>query len=145
MILHVLVTVTMIGTALLAGLFLGFSVAVMPGLHRRPAAEAAGAMQAINRAIVNPVFTTLFVGTGLLALPTAVLAALADAWSVVAGAVLAVLGGHVITVAVNIPLNTALDRSPADGEAWERFERPWIRAHTVRTLLTVAAVVLLVV
>ncbi|MCE0761314.1 DUF1772 domain-containing protein [Pseudonocardia kujensis] len=141
----VLVPGTTIGTALLGGLFLAFSVAVMPGLHRRPGPEAAAAMQAINRAIVNPVFGTLFVGTGLLAVATAVLAALAGAWLVVAGALLAVLGAHGITVAVNIPLNTALDRSAADAEAWERFERPWNLAHTVRTLLTVAAAVLLVV
>jgi uncharacterized membrane protein len=140
-----LTTLTAIGTALLGGLFLAFPVAVMPGLHRRPAAEAASAMQAINRAIVNPVFGVLFTGTGLLAVATAVLAALAGSWLVVAGAVLAVLGAHLITIAVNIPLNTALDRSAADGAAWERFERPWNRAHAVRTLLTVAAAVLLVV
>ncbi|MCE3552599.1 DUF1772 domain-containing protein [Pseudonocardia sp. RS11V-5] len=145
MISSILVTLTAIGTALLGGLFLAFSVAVMPGLHRRPAAKAAGAMQAINRAIVNPVFGTLFVGTGMVAVVTAVLAALAGSWLVVAGAALAVLGAHVVTVAVNIPLNAALDRSAADAEAWERFERPWNRAHTVRTLLTVAAAVLLVV
>ncbi|MEU7813584.1 anthrone oxygenase family protein [Pseudonocardia sp. NPDC049154] len=145
MILSVLVILTTIGTALLGGLFLAFSVAVMPGLHRRPAAEAAGAMQAINRAIVNPVFGLLFAGTGLLAVATAVLAALAGSRLVVAGAVLAVLGVHAITFAVNIPLNTALDRATADDEAWERFERPWNRAHAVRTLLTVAAAVLLVV
>jgi uncharacterized membrane protein len=144
-ILDILVGLTTIGTALLGGLFLAFSLAVMPGLHRRPAAEAAGAMQAINRAIVNPVFGALFAGTGLLAVATAVLAALADSWLVVAGAVLSAVGVHVITFGVNIPLNTALDRSTRDGDAWERFERPWNRAHTVRTLLTVAAAVLLVV
>ncbi|WP_181780421.1 anthrone oxygenase family protein [Pseudonocardia pini] len=141
----VLTTVTAVAAALLGGLFLAFSTAVMPGLHRRPPAEAAGAMQAINRAIVNPVFGTLFVGTALVALATAVLAALQGSWPVVAGAVVTVVGAHVVTVAVNIPLNTALDGAQADATAWERFEGPWNRAHTVRTLLTVAGAVLLVV
>ena len=139
--MNALVTGTAIGAGLLGGIFLAFTIAVMPGLHDRPAAEAAAAMRAINRAIVNPIFGTLFVGTGLAAAALTVWALIAGSWLVAAGAALTVVGAHLVTVGVNIPLNDRLDR----GGEWERFEGPWNRAHTVRTLLTVAGAVLLVV
>lgn len=135
---------TTIGAGLLAGVFLAFSVAVLPGLRRRPGREAAATMREINRAIVNPLFLLVFLGTAAGALGTAVLGGLAGAWLPVVGAVATLAGGHVITAAVNIPLNNALDRSEPVDAAWERFAGPWARAHTVRTLLITAGFVLLV-
>jgi uncharacterized membrane protein len=135
----VLVTVTAIGAGLLAGIYLAFSVAVMPALGRRP--DAAATMREINRAIVNPLFGTLFVLTGLAAAALTVWAALNGSWLVAAAAALVLTGGHLITIGVNIPLNTALDR----GGSWDGFERPWNRAHTARTLLLVVGFALLVV
>ncbi len=49
----VVTTLTAIGAGLMGGFFLAFAVSVMPGMRRRPPAEAAGALQAINRAIMN--------------------------------------------------------------------------------------------
>lgn len=134
-----LVTGTAIGAGLLAGIYLAFSVAVMPGLARRP--DAADTMREINRAIVNPVFGVLFAGTGLASAALTVWAVITGAWLVAAGAALVLTGGHLITIAVNIPLNTALDR----GGSWDGFARRWNRAHTVRTLLLVVGFALLVV
>jgi uncharacterized membrane protein len=136
---NALVTGTAAGAGLLAGIYLAFSVAVMPGLNRRPDGEAAEAMRAINRAIVNPLFGALFSLTGLAAAALAVWAAIDGSWLVAAGAALVVVGGHLITFAVNIPLNTALDR----GGSWDAFARPWLRAHHLRTLLLTAGFVLL--
>jgi hypothetical protein len=68
---------------------------------------------------------------------------------VVLGAALQV-ASLAVTLAVNIPLNTALDAADPDDaddvvRAREAFERPWNRAHAVRTVLTaVGAVALLV-
>ncbi|MCF7552436.1 anthrone oxygenase family protein [Pseudonocardia sp. WMMC193] len=139
--MNALVIGTAIGAGLLAGIYLAFSVAVMPGLHRRPDGEAADAMRAINRAIVNPLFGVLFTGTGLAGAVLAVWAALDGSWQLAAGAALVLTGGHLITIGVNIPLNTALDR----GGSWDGFARPWNRAHTLRTLLLVVGFALLVV
>lgn len=63
----VLSAVVALGSGLLGGLYLAFSVAVLPALRRRPAAEAEAVMRAVNGAILNPVFGVLFGGTGLAA------------------------------------------------------------------------------
>ncbi len=52
-----------LGCGLMAGLFFAFSVSVMRALARLPAAEGIVAMQAINVAILNPVFLMAFFGT----------------------------------------------------------------------------------
>jgi len=43
-------------TGLLAGLYYGYAVSVMPGLHRASDQTMVEAMQEIDRAIQNPVF-----------------------------------------------------------------------------------------
>ena len=55
-----------------------------------------------------------------------------------------------MTVGVNIPLNTALDGADPDDaddvvRAREAFERPWNRAHAVRTAVTALGAVALLV
>ncbi|GAA4795023.1 DUF1772 domain-containing protein [Actinomycetospora chlora] len=137
-------------SALLAGLYLAFSLAVMPALARLPDRLLVTVMQTVNRVIVRPAFALVFLGAPLGALAAAVLALVVGAppVPVVLGALLQVasLG---VTLAVNIPLNTALDRADPDDagdvvRAREAFERPWNRAHAVRTVLTtVGAVALL--
>jgi uncharacterized membrane protein len=136
----VVVAITAFGAACLGGLYFAFGTAIMPALARRPGAEAAAAMREINRAIVNPAFLLVFVGTGLAALATIVIGVLARDWLLVGGAT-AVAGGYLVTAAVNIPLNNALDRDQPGADAWERFAGPWKRAHTARSLLTVAGAV----
>jgi uncharacterized membrane protein len=138
MLIAVVTLLLALGAGCLGGLFFAFSTAVMPALARRPATEAAAAMQEINRRIVNPVFVPVFVGTALLAVATAVLGILDGRVLPVAGAALTLLGAHVITAAVNIPLNNALDRARPGADAWEAFAGPWNRAHRIRTLLTLA-------
>lgn len=125
-------TVATVGSGLVAGVFVAFSVAVMPALRRRPAAEAVAVMQEVNRVIVKPVFLLLFLGTGVLA----VVAAVVDARAV-AGAVLYVVGSLGLTFVANVPLNNALD---ADGErVWERYLSRWTGWNHVRSLATTAA------
>lgn len=129
-------------TGLVAGLFLAFSTAVMPGLARTDDRTFVAAMQAINVAILNPVFLTLFVA------PLGCLAVAAFTgparWWVVAALVLYV-ANVAITQAGNIPLNDALlAAGTPDGPAgWEAartaFEDQWNRLHLVRTLALVAS------
>lgn len=129
-------------TGLVAGLFLAFSTAVMPGLARTDDRTFVAAMQAINVAILNPLFLTLFVAPlGLLAV-----AALTGParWWVLAALVLYV-ANVAITQAGNIPHNDALlAAGTPDGPAgWEAaraaFEDSWNRLHLVRTLALVAS------
>ncbi|MHC1559500.1 anthrone oxygenase family protein [Actinomycetospora sp. C-140] len=141
-------------SALLAGFYLAFSVVIMPSLARLPDRVLVTVMQTVNRVIVRPGFVVLFLGAPVVAVAAAVLALVVGApvLLVALGAVLQ-LASIGVTVAVNIPLNTALDRADAGDtadsgdvvRAREAFERPWTRAHAVRTAITtVGAVALLV-
>ena len=137
-------------SALLAGFYLAFSVVIMPSLARLPDRVLVSVMQTVNRVIVRPAFVVLFLGAPGVAAVALVLALVAGApvLAIGVGAVLQV-ASIVTTVAVNIPLNTALDRADPDDagdivRAREAFERPWVRAHFVRTMFTtVGAVALL--
>jgi uncharacterized membrane protein len=54
-----------IGTAVLGGFYLAFSLVVMPALQHRAAGEAASTMIAVNQAAVRAPFLVLFFGTAL--------------------------------------------------------------------------------
>lgn len=134
----VLDTATGVGACLLAGLYLAFSVAVLPALRRGPSGVAVAVMRGVNRAILNPAFLTLFLGTAACAavvVGTGLLAG--QPWRVAGG--IAVVAGFVVTAVVNVPLNTALDR---DGD-WAAFAPRWGRANHVRAAVSVLGVVAL--
>src|SRR5262249_16863870 len=57
--------VAALGCGLMAGVFFAFSTSVMRGLARLGPAEAIAAMQAMNRAILNPLFLACFFGSAV--------------------------------------------------------------------------------
>jgi uncharacterized membrane protein len=120
---------------LLAGIYVGFLVAVMPALHGQSADVFVRVMNRINVVILNPVFLVVFLGAPALA------AALL--WwhrnPVAVGALVAAAVALLITVIFNVPLNDALAAS-GDREA---FENPWLVWHVVRTVSATTALVLL--
>lgn len=146
-VLDVVAFVAAIGAGLVAGLFVAFSMAVMPGLARLPAATAAAAMQQINRAILNPVFGLVFGGTAVLAVVVAATTGVTGTPLRLVGALVLLVGAYVVTAAVNVPLNNALDAADPDGPglgtAWERYAGPWTRWNHVRALASTAGAVLL--
>ncbi|WP_332643194.1 anthrone oxygenase family protein [Aeromicrobium sp.] len=134
-------------TGLSAGLFATFSYAVMPGLRRSEDDALVSAMRGINIAIINPVFALVFVGSFI-----ASVAALIAGWDdparpwIIAGLAAYVVGGFVVTGAVNVPLNDALESGTGSSASLrESFEARWVRWNHVRSVLTVAAFVCLVV
>lgn len=142
-----------LAAGLLAGLFYSFSVSVMPGLARSADRSLVETMQQINIAIINPLFLFSFLGTPVLVGLAAALHLGADRRSVLlplALAFAAALGTLVITVAVNVPLNNALDRAGHDldriadlADVRQRFEGPWVRWNHVRTVTSTAALAFL--
>ena len=106
-----------IGCGLMAGLFFAFSVAVMRGLGRVPAAHGMAAMQSINAAILNPVFLCVFFGTAALCL--VVLVSSLSRWHeagaslFAAGAALYLAGAFLTTIVFNVPMNQALASAAA--------------------------------
>ncbi len=116
---------------LLAGVYAAFVIAMMPGLRLVDDAVFTRAMTAVNRAIRNPAFLALFLGSPATAIALAVVAP-APHVLVAAGAALAAL---LITFAANIPLN---ERLQAGGDR-RAFERPWTTWHLARTGCAVVA------
>ncbi|MEU8761986.1 anthrone oxygenase family protein [Streptomyces sp. NPDC048659] len=141
-----LIALSVVCTGLYAGFMLIFQTGVMPALARLSDEEFVRAMRRINEYVPRPVFLLVFLGA--VAFPAAALAVPVDGrtgagtWLVVAGLVAAV-ANHLVTVAGNVPLNTALAASEPAGEpagaVRAAFERRWNGFHRIRTLLVLAA------
>lgn len=144
----VLIIATIV-VGLFAGVFAIYANAIMPGLRRTDDRTFVGAFQAIDTAIINPLFLPTFFGglvfTGL----AAVLHLGEDFRSVLLWIVVALvlyLAVVVITVAVNVPLNDgikaagAVDSIADLAQVREQFnEAKWVRWNLVRAVLTTAA------
>lgn len=137
-----------LGTALVTGSYLTFSVMVMPGLANLDAAEGTAAMRAVNEPAFGPAFQLLFSGTALLC-GVAGLLALAR-WNgrasalVLVGTVLSLAAGVVITGAVHIPLTyelAELDPARATTAQWSDFVSTWVPWNHVRSVLGLVAAV----
>ncbi len=134
--------IVMVG--LMAGLFFGWMVSVIPGLSRISDNNYIATMQSINVAIVNPAFVIPFMLTPVVLGVAGVVEYRGGnqrrAWLLgVAGGtyVVGVLG---VTVGGNIPLNNTLDAfdlntATAVETASQRtsYEGPWNRWHLGRT------------
>ena len=147
---EVLVTLTIVTTGLSAGVLAGFGYAVIPGLTRAGADVAVAAMQRMNSAILNPLFAVIF-GGGLLFGALTVWLGWGSGlrWWAFAATVLTALG-IVITMVVNVPANDCLDaagdvRGDEAERVWSRFTAVWVPWNVVRSLLTAAAMVVLIV
>lgn len=133
-----LVALVLHGT--LAGLFYAFSMSVMPGLGAIPPADAEAAMRSINRKILNPWLYVVFMGSPLAALLAGFLAdAPAAPWFYAAAGVNA-LGSFLVTVAINVPMNNALD---AGTMPWHEYAPRWTTWNTIRAAACVASLVLM--
>jgi uncharacterized membrane protein len=135
---------------LVAGVFLLYAHTVMPGLKGTDDRTFVAAFQALDRAIVNPVFmTTGFLGALVF---TGVAAALHwdddPFWWIVA-ALLLYLVTVVVTGAVNVPRNDALkaagdpDRIDVAAARAAFDEAAWSRWNLLRVATSTAAFVLL--
>jgi len=119
-------------TGLLAGVYYGFAVGVVPGLDRLSDAAFADAMNRMNEAIVNPAFMATFLGAPALCL-VAVFVVRRSGW--VIAALMLNVAGLVVTAAANLPLNDAL---LADNDR-AAFEHAWVLWNLVRMVVTAAA------
>jgi uncharacterized membrane protein len=133
---------------LMAGVFGLYANAIMPGLRRTDDRTFVGAFQAVDRAIINPLFMAVFLaalvgsgGAALLSLSGAERAALP--WT--AAAFVLYLGVFVSTIVVNVPMNDALKAAgePDDidvAAARQQFdEAKWSRWNRLRAVATTTA------
>lgn len=153
---NIVLALASVATSLMGGLFYAYSFSVNPGLHRLTDGEYIRAMQSINKAILNPVFYLGFLGA-LVLLPFSTYLQYGQPvpvrfWCLLAATVVYVVGVFGVTVAVNVPMNEALDtfntQAASLSELASRragFEARWNNFNTVRTVSAVLAVVLVAV
>ncbi|MFI5720372.1 DUF1772 domain-containing protein [Nocardia sp. NPDC051750] len=114
----VLVAAT-VTTGLMAGVFGIYALAVMPGLRTTDDRTFIGSFQAMDRAIVTPLFLATFVGALVLAIAAALLqlgeGRSSVLWWTAAAAVL-YLVAVMVTGTVHLPLNDALKAAGAPAE-----------------------------
>lgn len=150
-VLPVVVVLGIVGCGLTAGVFFAFSTSVMPGLARRPPAEAAATMQEANRTILNPVFGLVFGGTAVVSVLLLIGAVLVGggrgAW-LLTGALLYLAGAFGLTLAVNVPMNNRLDgldaSDPGSATYWAEYLTRWTMWNNVRTVVSTLATAALV-
>ncbi len=133
---------------LLSGAIFGFFYAWICstrwGLDAADPRVAISAMQAMNASVRNIVFAPAFFGTPFVLLFTAVLARSAGAprpaLAFAAAGILYLLGGMILTMAVNVPMNEALGalsvpENREDAAAiWSAYSPRWQVFNTLRTL-----------
>ena len=136
----------------IAGLFYAFSVSVMRALDGIKAEQAIAAMQSINRRIQNPVFLSTFILAPVAAAASGGLLLVLDqpraALAFFLAATTYAVGTFLPTVAVNVPMNNALDvvKVPdgADEAArlWSDYSSRWTRWNTLRAVFALISLLL---
>lgn len=142
----ILAVITM---GLMSGIFQLYSHTVMPGLAKTDDRTFGAAFQAMDRAIMNPLFLATFVGPLVFSgLATALSLGPASRsllpWPAVALVLYLIV--MVITIRINVPLNDALKAAtdPDLGAVRARFnETLWVRWNHVRSWLSTAGFVCL--
>jgi len=125
----------LVTTGLMAGVYLAFSIAVMPGLARGDDRSYVLSMRGMNVAILNPVFAIVFGGPLLLGVVAVLTGLDRDDLGWVALALGLYVATLVVTGVVNVPLNNRLDSTEPVKEARALFERRWVRWNVVRTVV----------
>ncbi len=146
-VLFVLTFLAALGSGLIAGLFGTFSNFAMKALGSLAPEKGMAAMQAINAAILNPGFFVVFFGTALASLVLALLAVVqwgspGAIWLLVGG-MLYFVGGIVVTMIFNVPMNDALaaanPATPEGAALWRDYLTRWTAWNHVRSVATLAA------
>lgn len=144
---------TALSSALVTGLFYGYSCSVNPGLGRLGDAAYLQAMQSINTAILNPLFFASFMGT-LVLMPCSAFMLYRQpggngALLFLSASILYAVGVMGVTMMGNVPLNDALaafDVQAATPQDILRqrmaFEKPWNHFHSIRTVASVLSLVM---
>jgi uncharacterized membrane protein len=136
-----------IGCGVVAGVFFAFSAFVMSALDRLPAAQAIGAMQAINASAPKPAFMAVLFGTALAC--GAVILCSVFVWGeplavyLLAGGALYLVCAIGSTAVYHVPRNEALAKvEPCGADAedrWSRYFAGWTAWNHLRFAGALAA------
>lgn len=140
-------------TGLTAGLCFTWSNAVTPGIGRLDNLTFLKSFQSMNRAIINWKFMIVFFGPVILLFLNTYLfkGNNTSFWLFLIAALLFFAGIGLVTILGNVPLNEVLGKSHLEElskielqELRNKFEQPWNRWHTIRTISSFSAFVLLI-
>lgn len=141
-------------TGLTAGLCFTWSNAVTIGIGRLDNLTFLKSFQSMNRAIINVRFMIVFFGPVILLFLNSYLFRnnSTSFWLFITAAIFFFVGIGLITIFGNVPLNEILDKSNLETlskielqQLRNEFEQPWNRWHTIRTLSSFIAFVLLII
>jgi uncharacterized membrane protein len=103
--------------------------------------SGADVMAEINKVILNPVFLTAFMLSGVGSL---YLVIIADGLLAISGAVF-LIGTTLVTMVKNVPLNNQLrDAGKERGQVWQHYLEKWVFWNHVRTVSAVISGLLIV-
>ncbi len=133
------------------GFFYAWVCSTMWGLDSTSPETAIAAMQAMNGSVRNATFAPAFFGTPVLSLVTAILCfatknRVAGYWFL-AACITYFLGGMLLTMTVNVPMNEALSlvEIPTDpkaaGKIWSDYSAPWQFWNQTRTVFSAIALI----
>lgn len=137
-------------TGAIFGFFFAWVCSTMWGLDTTDPKVAIAAMQAMNASVRNAVFAPAFFGTPLVLLAAAVAnwQIRPAAYAFLAGALVYLLGGLILTMAINVPMNEALARitipdDPQQAAAiWAEYSGRWQLWNQIRTVASGVALLL---
>lgn len=146
--IFVLLQLSILAYAIVAGVFLAFSDFIMRSLALTHGTGGLEAMQVINREVFRWVFMALFLGMATVSAGLVVYGALHISGGpgalILLGALIYLLGCFAVTVFFNVPMNEALAGMEPSTEAtrdyWTSIYLPrWTMWNTVRTIACVVA------
>jgi uncharacterized membrane protein len=150
---NILFGLSVLLSALIAGLLYGYSCSVNPGLGKLSDIQYLSAMQSINREIQNPYFFISFMGA-LFILPITAWHSFYHAprmafYLLVAASLSYIIGVMGVTAMGNIPLNERLAKASLDSangavlsNLRALFEASWNRYHLIRTGFSILTLIL---
>ncbi len=138
-------------TGLSAGFFYAWSVSVIPGTIKVADTIYLETMQSINRAILNPAFFLIFLGSLILLVTNTIQQYHAGLtfWLMLAATLIYLVGTIGVTGLGNVPLNDALDALHLNDLSDDKlaqfrqyYELKWNKLHTIRTVFAVISFLL---
>ncbi|BAT54916.1 hypothetical protein NOS3756_38910 [Nostoc sp. NIES-3756] len=137
----------LLGCGLIAGVFFAFSAFVMNALARLQPTNGIAAMQLINITVINPLFMTVFLGTGGICIFLLISSLLrwhrTNTVYVLVGSLLYLIGTLGVTIFFNVPLNEALALVKPDStdgvKLWTTYLNDWTFWNHIRAAAAIAA------
>jgi uncharacterized membrane protein len=146
---------SLLTTALMAGLFYSWSISVMRGLKTLPDREFILSMQAMNRAIQNPLFFICFFGAAFFLLISCYQQFSAplklEYYLLALSTLIYLIGVLGLTIFGNVPLNNMLDSFNVSGSTGDviskmrlGFEAKWNYLNDIRSISAIISTCLLI-